>query len=333
MSKGLEKMKTIEHSFGADLTWVKPYTESLNGKIEGNFIVVPEEINTGVRYFLDCGDGVTALYIDVKYNTEILFLQKNTKDDFVGIYYDLTHGEANISNNYFLYNLGCYGYNLSIIDSILDTQYHVKEGTRTFALCIFIKKINIKNYAEKHHLFRDQIDKIMDPEKNVFIKFDRISFKSNLILEEFRKAKPLGSTFDLSLIATAHLLVSDYLDQMLKNSIIVEKVNQIDFLSIIQTQDFLIQNGNKPFPSIGKIAREANMSESKFKKLFCKITGLTPNVFFMTNKMHRAKELLSEEKRTISEVVDELNFGDYSYFISRFKKHYGVSPYTFIRKA
>lgn len=80
------------------------------------------------------------------------------------------------------------------------------------------------------------------------------------------------------------------------------------------------------------MADKANMSESKFKSLFKKITGNTPNAFFMDNKILLAKELLEQKKLTISQVSDKLNFTNNSYFSSKFKDHFGLTPKTFLNQ-
>ncbi|KAF2325783.1 helix-turn-helix domain-containing protein [Flavobacterium daemonense] len=172
----------------------------------------------------------------------------------------------------------------------------------------------------------------MDANKNVFIKFDRISLKSNLVLKELQNDLVTDSTFNLRLIASVHLLISDYLSQMINDTIVIEKVNYTDLMNIITIQNFLFDTVEDFFPSISVLASKAHMSETKFKKLFLKITGITPNAFFTNTKFFRAKELLLEKNYTISEVAEKLNFGSYSYFISTFKKHYGISPLTLVKK-
>jgi AraC-like DNA-binding protein len=325
-------MRIVEHSFSADLDWVENYAAQVDGKVEENFIVPSEKISTGVRYFLDWGDDTVVFYINAVHNADMKYFQKSTKDDFVGFYYDLTTHKAKIEGDIFAYDRGDFGYNLSIIDGILETSYEVKAGSETIALLIFIKKSKIKRFAENNPDFVGDIDKMVDSEQNTFIKFDRISPKSYAILQDLIKVPVTGSVFDLTLISAAHLLISDYLIQMRNNTIVIGKVNQIDFLNIIAVQSYLMENIYSSFPSIKFIAEKAHMSESKFKKLFTKITGMTPNNFFMNHKLIKAKELLTEKKHSISEVSDTLNFGDYSYFISRFKKHFGVSPLDFIKR-
>nr|WP_306801541.1 AraC family transcriptional regulator [Flavobacterium sp. H4147] len=95
---------------------------------------------------------------------------------------------------------------------------------------------------------------------------------------------------------------------------------------------YLIENIEGHFPSIKFLADKANMSESKFKSLFNKITGSTPNMFFMENKLLLGKDLLETKEMSISQISDKLNFTNNSYFAAKFKEHFGISPKTFVKE-
>ena len=325
-------MKKIEHFYSADLRWTKPFAQQLEGKIVGNFIIVPESIQTGTRYFLDCGDGIVAYYIDVQYHKNLHLIQKNLSNDFIGIYYNLTEGDAKLSSNNFMNDIGRWKYNLAVIDGILETDYHVEKGSKTFALCIFIKKSMIKSFTTKNDINLEDVDKITDPKKNTIIRLDRMSSDSFHILNNLRKIKVGGPIFDLNLTGTVHMLLANFLKKMSANRVIIQTVNQADLNKIIASQMFLIENIKEPFPSIQIMANMANMSESKFKNLFKKITGMTPNAFFMDNKLLHAKELLESKQFSISQISDDLNFTNNSYFASKFKEHFGLSPKVFMKQ-
>lgn len=325
-------MRKIEHYYSADLSWVDHFVEQFDGKVNGNFLILPEEIQSGVRYVLDCGEGIIAYYIDVTYNKNLHLVQKNRSNDFVGIYYNLTEGEASLSSNNFVHDIGRWQYNLSVIDGALDSDYSVKAGSKTFVLCIFVKKTTIELFAKRNNInFRD-IDKITDPSKNTIIRFDRMSSDSYHLLDDLHKMKVGGPVFDLNLTGTVHLLLSNYLKKMANHRIIIQTVNENDLANIVTVQMFLIKNIKEPFPSIRAMANMANMSESKFKNLFRKITGITPNTFFMDNKLIVAKELLETKRFSIAQVSDELHFTNNSYFASKFREHFGVSPKIFLKQ-
>jgi AraC-like DNA-binding protein len=250
----------------------------------------------------------------------------------VGLYYNLTDGEASVVNNNIVCNVGRWKYNLAVIDSTLETDYQVKAGTGTYALCIFIKKNMIASFAKKNNVFFTDLNKITDPAKNTVIRFDRMSNESFHLLDDLRKLKVGGPIFDLHLTATVHMLISNYLKKLSLNRIVIQTVNETDLKNIIEMQMLLIENIEKHFPSITYMASHANMSESKFKDLFKKITGSTPNSFFMDNKLNLAKELLETKQLSISQISDRLSFTNNSYFTSKFKEHFGVSPKAFIQQ-
>jgi AraC-like DNA-binding protein len=325
-------VKTIEHSYGADLDWVEPFANKLGGKVKGNFIIVPDDTFKGTRYFLDCGDDIVAYYVDVTNNKDINLIQKNTKKDFIGIYYNLTEGDVRYSSESFALNVGRWKYNLLVIDSTLDTNYKIKAGSRSHAFCIFIKKSRMESFAKNNNIALKDMNKITNSSKNTIIRFDRMSDESFHVIQELQKLKPGGSIYDLNIIGTVHLLLSNFLKKMSSTRIIIQTVNKLDLESIIETQMFLINNLEESFPSIETMALRAHMSESKFKNLFKKVTGKTPNTFFTENKLLEAKRLLEENQLSISQVSDKLNFTNNSYFASKFKAHFGLSPRTFVNQ-
>ncbi|KRB59967.1 AraC family transcriptional regulator [Flavobacterium sp. Root186] len=325
-------MKIIEHSYGADLTWVENFAKQFGGKVEGNFIIGPEEIQSGTRYFFEVSEGIVAYYLNVEYHKNFQLIQKNKDNDFIGFYYNLTEGEASVSNDTLKFNVGRWDYNLTVIDGSLQSCYDIKSGSKTFALCIFIKKSMIKFFAKKNNITIDNIDKITDPKLNTIIRFDRMSNESFHLLDDLRKLKVGGPVFNLNLVGTVHMLISNYLKKMSTNRIVIQTVNETDLANIIKIQKLLISNIEEHFPTIKFMASEANMSESKFKNLFRKITGSTPNAFFMDNKLSLAKELLQKKQLSISQISDQLHFTNNSYFASKFKEQYGLSPKTFIKQ-
>ena len=325
-------MITIKHSYGADLDWIESFAKGFGGSIDGNFIYTSEHISTGTRYFLNSGEeDVVLLYVDVTYNSDLHIIQVHQKQDFIGLYFNLTKGQAFKTTSDHSYDIGLLGYDVSIIDSLLETDYYIGANTIFYGICIFIKKLKIKNFAKKNENFAVNIDKIMDVDKNTFIKFDYMSPETFVILNNLRKMEVGGELFNINLMAAGYHLISNYIDQILANDVI-EKVNKEDLLNIINVQKLLINSTQEPFPSVKTIAGKANMSETKFKKIFKKVTGMTPNNYHLTHKLKKAKELLENKTYSISEVSDQLQFSSYSYFIFKFRKYFGVSPNTFIKK-
>ncbi|MCC9074329.1 AraC family transcriptional regulator [Flavobacterium sp. F-65] len=325
-------MKKITHNYGVELDWVEPLAKQLEGRVDGNFILVPDYIHTGDRYFLNCDFGISVLYIDVLYHSEIHFRQQNKTDDFIGIYYNLTEGEALLSLGGGQNPIGKWSYNLAIIDSTLSSDYIVKPGSRTFALNIFIKKEVIKGFFQNNPSIKKHADEILNSKLNTIVKFTRMSNESYNLLMNLRSQKLEGESFDLFLKGAVQNLLAEYIEKMVLDEIVVDTVNEKDLEGIIKSQAYLMENVNQTFPSIGFLAQEANMSESKYKNLFKKITGMTPNSFFLNNKLIEAKRLLQEKQLTIAQVSDELNFTNNSYFTAKFRDFFGMLPKEFIKQ-
>lgn len=325
-------MKKITHHYGVELDWVEPLAIQLEGRVDGDFIIVPDYIHTGDRYFLNCDFGISVLYIDVLYHSEIHFRQENKTDDFIGMYYNLTEGEAVLLLGDGENPIGKWNYNLAIIDSTLSSDYIVKPGSRTFALNIFIKKEVIKGYLENNPSIKKHVNEILDSKLNTIVKFTRMSNESYNLLMNLRSQKLDGESFGLHLKGAVQNLLAEYIEKMVLDEIVVDRVNEKDLEGIIKSQVYLTDNLNLNFPSIGFLAQEANMSESKYKKMFKKITGMTPNSFFLNSKLVEAKRLLQQKQLTISQISNELSFANNSYFTAKFKDFYGMSPKEFIKQ-
>lgn len=325
-------MKKIVHHFGVEPDWVESFASQQEGLVKDNFIIVPDHINTGTRYFLNCDFGISVLYYDVCTHLETHLRQENKTDDFLGIYYNLTEGESVTVLDGTESPTGKLYYNLIFMDSALNWDYIFKSESKTFALCIFIKKDLIKEYFQNNPSLKDRADDILNPKLNTIVKFTRMSNTSYHLLMDLRSKEVGGTAFDFHLQGTVQSLLADYIEKMADEEIIIDKVNDTDLKDIIQSQAYLIENINKAFPSIESLAQQANMSPSKYKTLFKKITGLTPNTFFLNNKLLEAKQLLTERQLTILEISHNLSFTSNSYFATKFKQFFGILPRDFIKQ-
>lgn len=81
--------------------------------------------------------------------------------------------------------------------------------------------------------------------------------------------------------------------------------------------------------SIGTLAAEMNLSESRFKSLFKDSTGFTPRDYIQREKVRLAMEAISTNPgRSFTDLAYELNFSSPQYFSTVVKKYTGSSPGT-----
>lgn len=85
---------------------------------------------------------------------------------------------------------------------------------------------------------------------------------------------------------------------------------------------------NKNFTSIQsikKLASDFYMSQNTLDRLFRKNLCITPQAYIEAKRLAKAKLLLLEGK-TVLQACTESGFPDYSHFISKFNKQFGITP-------
>ncbi len=80
--------------------------------------------------------------------------------------------------------------------------------------------------------------------------------------------------------------------------------------------------------SVDMLCKEVGISERHLQRKIKAVTNKSPNQLISSVRLHKAKELLSENNNNISQVAYMTGFNNPSYFAKCFKKEFGVSPST-----
>ena len=83
--------------------------------------------------------------------------------------------------------------------------------------------------------------------------------------------------------------------------------------------------------TLGMIAEEFHVSQSYVKRLFSQYKQMGAMKLFTTMKIDRAKQLLRERDRNVSQIAEILGYDNSFYFCSQFKKFTGMSPLEYRR--
>jgi AraC family transcriptional regulator len=79
------------------------------------------------------------------------------------------------------------------------------------------------------------------------------------------------------------------------------------------------------------LAEEAGLSPYHFSKAFKASLGVPPWRYVTERRIHRAKELLLDRCRSITEIAHDLGFSSHSHFTDVFRKKTGRAPSRFRR--
>ncbi len=78
--------------------------------------------------------------------------------------------------------------------------------------------------------------------------------------------------------------------------------------------------------TVEEIAAEIGVNYTRLLEFFRQYTGLTPYQYFLQMRVHRAKELLQDQKLSIKEIAARLTFENQYYFSRLFRRKTGMTP-------
>ncbi|CAM1359166.1 hypothetical protein TPENAI_10274 [Tenacibaculum litopenaei] len=108
-----------------------------------------------------------------------------------------------------------------------------------------------------------------------------------------------------------HYFISNFIDH-----------NDIKSIKI----DEVLRNNIHNKVTIEQLARDCNMSLSKFKRIFKAEYNMTPGKWIHNERMKIAYNLLSETDMQVVDIAYQIGFNSPSHFTKSFKKTYGYSP-------
>lgn len=99
-----------------------------------------------------------------------------------------------------------------------------------------------------------------------------------------------------------------------------------------RTLDFIRSTPQREI-NLHRMAGAAGLSPFHFSRMFKLSTGLSPHQYVLRRRIELATELLQNRELEISDIAQNLGFADQSHFTMHFKRHHGMGPATYRRRA
>lgn len=105
----------------------------------------------------------------------------------------------------------------------------------------------------------------------------------------------------------------------------LQNLNTTDVKKIYEVKDRVLSTIDIP-PKLSELVELSGMSQSKLKRLFKQIFGMSIYNYYQVFRMKEAAYLIKEEHLSVSEAGYRLGFSNLSHFTRLFEMHNGIKP-------
>ena len=187
-------------------------------------------------------------------------------------------------------------------------------------------------------VFSAYLKELLRPESenkllNMIIADDRsflfeeiISPQIQAVATEIVTSAPLVALQNLFYQVKAEELIYLLFAELLKRErTTLQSLNAADVKKIFEVKDKVLAMIDTP-PKLSELVSLCGMSESKLKRLFKQIFGISIYNYYQAFRMKEAAYLIKEENLSVSEAGYRVGFSNLSHFTRLFEMHNGIKP-------
>lgn len=156
-------------------------------------------------------------------------------------------------------------------------------------------------------ILQEQLDKLNL--KYSLLGFSEIEIRESVSEEKLKQLNAALNSYYIEIVES-------------QKSILVQKIKD----TIVE---MILMDENTPLKISSYLEEKLNYSYGYLANLFSNVTYTSIENFFILQKTERAKQLLTTNELTISEIGWKLNFSSPAHFSNQFKKVTGLTPKAF----
>lgn len=301
--------------------WQQDFVAGLGAQwTAGCKLTFPPEIAHGDSYFLEIIPGLTALIADYTFHKSIEFVKAASEADYCIAYYDLSEEISLHHVNGEKYKVGYQSQlGMGVVDGVLESSYTPPIGERMYSFRLLIAKKLLYKHLDLASPLEDA--------KDTICFYDHIDSRTRIALLDL-KTRNFGETsFYLTVKGVALTAFGNLVERMAEKEPQPGLLSEQDAEHVLHTQQYLMEHLRESFMGLEQLSTMAQMSATKYQKLFRKLFGESANNFFLREKLRLAKKLLqSGQYARINEVAYELGYSKPGHFASAYNKLFNVLP-------
>lgn len=324
-------MKTVKYQLGHPLSEFQQLASHLGGDIKLNKWSYDNDLIKGYMEFYELAEGLFLYAYETHSQHKIKVIRLPCPDE-----------------TYFIINLDISGIDITVhsgipiniygsaaFDGIFMASSQIKASfiwpdTKQIGIKIVIHKEWIERHFDVNIDNEKLLIKYLLEQNNPVYLFEYMDSKSLSIVKDIFNAKASPGFLSVKLLYSTLQLIEIFFSRIAnREQSSYQKFHYSDLNRIFNSQQKMILDFSKPCPSIDELSKIANMSQSKFQKLFRQVFGQSVYQYFQTSRMRQALHLLETGKMTISEVAIKIGYLHPGKFSEAFYKQFGFLPNEF----
>lgn len=317
----------LSHCYSLQGNWQAEAAKKMDSTLIADKItVLSNNYVQGTSYFTQVTKGMSIVLLDAVFTKEVILKRLISDDDLYILQFDLSekintvtvvNEKKNIENSKFKSGF-------SVLHTSIENTFKPKLNQRTFALRLLVDKQTILNYLPEKDKKNKNIER-----KLLF--YNHVNSNSKVLINSLKEKHVFDPDFDSYLRGVSLKLFANFIDTFTNpKKGEISKIN-IDLIEV--TKQYLLDNLYGTFPSLVFLSQMANMSTTKFKVLFKKINNITPNQFFIQQKLILAHKLLqSGSFYSIKEISELLHYPKLTYFTLKYSAYFKRKPSSDFKK-
>lgn len=286
------------------------------------------ETGSGTIQMLDIEPGVQVRLWDCTFNDAVTINRARNasqEDRTYTLVYYLTPGTFEISKTHSGGGINQV-WNTVLMTSDAEFDITIKAGRPMKCLSVnftpaWIEKNIFCDADFQDHFFRQQL---MDPKP--FVLFESNSQNERNVIDNLFQNRYHHSFGKFFFRSKALNLLTEFFLKMNGRVSLQYGTSLYHQDQMLDAEKMLMENIGNSLPCLKKMAQDLCISESTLKRYFKKIHGKNISEYFLQKKMDHARQLLDEQKGSVTEVAYMVGYEKVSQFICTFKKYHGMQP-------